>query len=322
VGTEIEPEYGAAVQQAIKSGDGYQLAMMALAASNMKETSDYTTLMQELNSKFKNTSLNAETSVVNSNGNSLKAETLSLYALALMRETSPNLERIARIISDILSRKNYFGYGSTQATVLALQAIVQYSKLANTSIQKNETEFVLNGRSMKGRQPDSSDYHTGKNDFTVRYSNEKNQLPYSIEVSYNTFTPPGSEGASLKLETNLSGAAATVGETVRLNVEVSNEKDSALPMAIAKIGIPAGLSLQPWQLKELTENKEVAYYEIFDNYLVLYWMGFDKKETKKLFLDLKAEIPGTYLGKASNVYLYYTPEYRHWNEGLGIEIKK
>lgn len=92
------------------------------------------------------------------------------------------------------------------------------------------------------------------------------------------------------------------------------------PMSIAKIGIPAGLTVQSWQLKELIEKNQVAYYEIFDNYLVLYWMGFAAGETKKVHLDLKAEIAGTYRGKASTAYLYYTPEYKHWNPGTAIVI--
>ena len=105
-----------------------------------------------------------------------------------------------------------------------------------------------------------------------------------------------------------------------MEIEVKNEKAVLQPMAIAKIGVPAGLSIQPWQLKEIMEKSEVAYYEIFDNYLVLYWMGFSANETKKINLDLKAEIPGTYKGKASNVYLYYTPEYKNWNDGAEIEV--
>ena len=50
-------------------------------------------------------------------------------------------------------------------------------------------------------------------------------------------------------------------------------------------------------------------------------MGFAAEETKNIELDLKAEIPGTYVSKASNTYLYYTPEYKHWNEGLSVEVK-
>ncbi|WP_255494199.1 hypothetical protein [Hufsiella ginkgonis] len=39
-----------------------------------------------------------------------------------------------------------------------------------------------------------------------------------------------------------------------------NTAGTPQPMAVAKIGIPGGLSPQPWQLKELTEKNEVAYY--------------------------------------------------------------
>ena len=91
-------------------------------------------------------------------------------------------------------------------------------------------------------------------------------------------------------------------------------------MAIAKIGIPAGLTAQSWQLKEIMEKNQVAFYETFDNYLVLYWMGFGREETKKISLDLKAEIPGTYKGKANNTYLYYTPEFKHWSAGTEITV--
>jgi len=32
-------------------------------------------------------------------------------------------------------------------------------------------------------------------------------------------------------------------------------------------------------------------------------------------------VPGTYKGKASNVYLYYTPEYKFWNDGVEVEVR-
>ena len=72
----------------------------------------------------------------------------------------------------------------------------------------------------------------------------------------------------------------------------------------------------------MMDKQKVAYYELFDNYLVLYWMGFSPNETKTVGIDLKAEVPGIYKAKASNTYLYYTPEYRHWNEGLTVEVKE
>jgi alpha-2-macroglobulin-like protein len=140
-------------------------------------------------------------------------------------------------------------------------------------------------------------------------------------VAYYTLTPQNSDKAELKLKTQLNTKNTSLGETVRMQVDVQNTASRLQPMAVAKLGIPAGLSVQPWQLKELVEKKSVAYYEIFDNYLVLYWMGFSPSETKTINLDLKADIPGSYRAKASNVYLYYMPEHKNWNEGLAAEIK-
>jgi hypothetical protein len=44
-------------------------------------------------------------------------------------------------------------------------------------------------------------------------------------------------------------------------------------------------------------------------------------ETKVINLDLKVEFAGEYTGKSSNVYLYYTPESKFWNDGIKIKIE-
>jgi TonB-dependent SusC/RagA subfamily outer membrane receptor len=321
MGNEIQPEYETAVNKAIESNDAYQLAMMALAASNMKKPGDFERLMSKLNENYEKLKLSAETSIVNSRDASLRVEASSLYVLALSREKSPRIGLMAELVSKILAEKSYYGYGSTQATVMALHAIIEYSKLIGTMATDTQVSFTLNKTTIVPANSIANNLQDGANSFAVRYDNDNKTIPYNLEVSYNTFTPPNSAKAELKLNTRLKEAQAKVGETVRMDIEVTNEKANLQPMAIAKIGIPAGLSVQPWQLKEIMEKNEVAYYEIFDNYLVLYWMGFRANETKTINLDLKAEIPGTYKGKASNVYLYYTPEYKNWDDGTEIEIK-
>jgi uncharacterized protein YfaS (alpha-2-macroglobulin family) len=322
IGKEIQLEYQAAVKKAIESNDGYLLSMMALAASNVKNEKDYRQLMNALNELFKKSDLASETSVVNSRDASLKVETLSLYALALMRESSPNIGSVAGLITKILSQKSYYGYGSTQATVLALKAIVEYSKLVGRISEDAPVNFVINSKGVKENSEVEDGLQEGKNDFAASYMQEDKAIPYSLEVSYYTLTPPNSEKAELQLTTRLKNKTAHVGETIRMEIEVNQSKNILQPMAIAKIGIPAGLSAQPWQLKEIMEKNQAAYYEIFDNYLVFYWMGFSANETKTINLDLKAEIPGSYKGKASTVYLYYTPEYKNWNDGAEIEVEK
>ncbi|HUC82405.1 MAG TPA: TonB-dependent receptor plug domain-containing protein [Flavisolibacter sp.] len=320
IGQEIRAEYNAAVKAALQSGDGYQMAMMTLAASNMKAGNDYRQLVDAARELYRTKALASETSVVNSRHASLKVETLSLYALALLREKNPDLGEVASVISKILGEKSYYGYGSTQATVLALNAVVEYSKLAGKLSDNTPVAFYLNNIPVSETDLLLRQIAEGKNAFAVQYTDNKTAVPYSLEVAYQTFTPPNSEKAELLLETQLAAETVKIGETVRLKISVTNKASNLQPMSIAKIGIPAGLSAQPWQLKEIMEKNEVAYYEIFDNYLVFYWMGFKGGETKQLNLDLKAEIAGAYKGKASNTYLYYTPEFKHWKDGLEVTI--
>lgn len=321
MGNDIRPEYEAAVKQARESGDAYLLAMMALAASNMNQEKDYLQLMGALNERQRKATLSSETSVVNSRGVSLQVETQALYALALMRSKSPDIGFVANLISQLMANKTYYGYGSTQATVLALKAIVEYSQLINTITNDTDIVFNINNTKTVIGNGAGAALQEGKNAFSVTYGDEQKTIPYSLEVSYNTFTPPNSEKAMLHLATRLKNASPAVGETVRMEIEATNQQDMLQPMAIAKIGIPAGLSVQPWQLKEIMEKNQAAYYELFDNWLVFYWMGFAPNETKKINLDLKADIPGVYKAKASNIYLYYTPEDKHWNDGVEVTVK-
>lgn len=316
IGNEIQPEYQAAAATALASNDTYQTAMMALAASSMKDTATYNKLMKVL----PDTWVKPHSSFVYSRGTSSKVEAAALYALALARAPQPNLTAMSQQMEIILAGKNYFGYGSTQATVLALKAIMAYTMELNKSATQSTVTFQLNNHTI---QPDTaldSLVQNGDNQLFVQYSKEQDALPYNLKVNYFSLQPPNSPSAEIRMKTQLQSGRARVGETVRLDISVTNTKDIYQPMTIAKVGIPAGLTLQPWQLKELTERKQVAYYEIFDNYLVLYWMGFADYETKKISLDLKAEIPGNYTGRAGNTYLYYTPEFQYWNEGLRCTI--
>lgn len=322
VGKEIRKEYETAVKKAIESKDGYQLAMMAIAAHNMNDVVSFNQLMEELNKQYQKVNFNAETSVVNSRDASLRVETCALYAMALMKSPAPEVGKVADLISRILAEKSYYGYGSTQSTVLALHAIVEYSKLIGHISEDAPVNFTLNNKPASVDKPLTANLQEGNNSFTVSYTQKDKAIPYNLEIAYNTFTPPNSDKAELHLNTLLKTSETKVGETVRMEITVTNTKAGLQPMAIAKIGIPAGLAAQPWQLKELMEKNQAAYYEIFDNYLVFYWMGFAANETKTVNLDLKAEVPGMYKGKASNTYLYYTPEYKHWNDGVEIAIKE
>jgi len=99
-------------------------------------------------------------------------------------------------------------------------------------------------------------------------------------------------------------------------------------MAVAVVGLPAGLSL-PEDFKQLKlmclvpedgSRSSLSAFEVLGRELVLYWRDLAPEQNIELNLDLISRVPGIYSGQASRAYLYYNPELKHWVEPLRVAI--
>lgn len=319
--SELLQNYDYSLKRVLATKDSYQLALMANTAKNLEKNEDYNNLITILNEQYAAKNIKAKTTFTGSGGISANAETLSLYMMALQKNETVNQLKIAEVADELINYNGYYGFGSTQATALALETLSNF-------FAKNEKLYGIDKPTIKvnnvvvldKNNSFASAFRKGENDLTVEYLCEKG-LPYKLDYQYYTLEAPKSENIPVTLETKLKSQTSKVGETNRLTVMIKNTVNAQLPMTTAKIGIPAGLTLQNALLKDLVDKKQVSYYEIFDNYLVLYWEHFDANETKTINLDLKVEFAGKYTGKASNVYLYYMPESKFWNEGIEAVVE-
>lgn len=338
---DIEFQYQTSLNEVRKSKDLYRMALVAHTAYQLGKTTDFNELMEQLKFEIFGRGfdkITADGSITYSGRYSLKTEILALYADALMKENKLSNE-LNQVMQEIINKSNNGYFGSTQATGLALKAIYQYNKIYNASAPKGDKVYLKINDQVVLNKTMSEYLELGKkekkNSFEIdvlKFLNPgKNEVVMEVGSSQLTFIdfsywyrsslPDNSSETKLNLETTLSRTNLRVGETTRLNVQVKNLTTEELPMSVAKIGIPGGLSIEPTLLKELIENEKVAYYELTDNFLVLYWRDFVSKETKSIDVVLKAEVPGDYTGVASSTYLYYTEENTHWNEGLKIIIQ-
>jgi hypothetical protein len=92
-------------------------------------------------------------------------------------------------------------------------------------------------------------------------------------------------------------------------------------MTIAVLGLPAGVSAQPWQLKELQEKKVVDFYEVTPSTVIFYFRQMKPEEVRTINLDCKAEVPGYFTAPSSRAYLYYTNEYKAWTSINPLKIE-
>lgn len=317
---EIEDSYKLLMKRALSTKDSYQLALMANASANLGKSPEYNTLIELLNKQHETDKVRTKVTFTGSGGKSANAETLSLYMMALQKDEKLNQLKIAEIADELFNYNGYYGFGSTQATSLALEALSDFFAKNEALFGNGKPMIQVNNADVLPNLNITSAFTAGENTLNISYPSAKG-LPYKLDYEFYTLQAPKSTDIPVTMETKLKSLTSKVGETNRLTLMVKNKINGQLPMVTAKIGIPAGLTLQNALLKDLIDKKQVSYYEIFDNYLVLYWENFDANETKVINLDLKTEFAGEYTGKASNVYLYYMPESKYWNEGIKAKIE-
>lgn len=317
---EIQDAYNINLKRVLATKDSYQLALMANTSASLEKNEDYKTLITLLNQQYESKNIKTETTFTGSGGRSANAETLALYMMALQKDEKNQQLKIAQVVDELINYNGYYGFGSTQATALALETLSDFFVKNEMLYGTEKPKIKINEAEITANNSFSSAFKSGENEIVVNYSKQKG-LPYKLDYSYYTLQAPESQNIPVTLETKLKSDISKVGETNRLTVTVKNKINGQLSMTTAKIGIPAGLTLQNALLKDLIDKKQISYYEIFDNYLVLYWEHFDANETKIINLDLKVEFAGKYTGKASNVYLYYMPESKFWNEGISVNVK-
>jgi hypothetical protein len=161
--------------------------------------------------------------------------------------------------------------------------------------------------------------HPGHNTIALRLDGAA-QLPYSIAVEYRSARPQSSAAAKIAVTTTLDKDQVKMGEGVKLRAHIENTTAGGVPMTLARIGIPGGLTFQTWQLKELRDKGAIDFYETRPREVIVYWRGLAPSAKKDVALDLLATVPGSYEAPASSAYLYYTAEDKAWAPAVKVTV--
>lgn len=336
--SDIKKEFETSFKKAMESKDPYLIAMMANAAYSLKENTKADEALsllvakQEKDGSFKG----ATHSITYSQGNSLIIETTSLSIMALLKSNGKSAVAMSNAVQYLVGTRSGSGvFSSTQGTILALKALTEYAKFSKKTTEDGTIEIYVDGKKVAEKSYKAGDKGAieiagledylkaeGKHDVKIKYVGVKTPLPYSVAVNWSTSLPNSDKECNIDIKTKLASKTASVGETVRMSATITNKKNTDVPSTMAIIGIPAGFTVQPWQLKELQEKNVFDYYEMKGNNIAVYYRGMAPNAVKEINLDLKAEMPGVYDAPASSAYLYYTNEFKTWSGMDKITIKK
>lgn len=270
-------------------------------------------------------------SIVGSTGESLEIETTALAALAWMRQPAfaLNVEKSMKALADSCKDGRY---GSTQSTVLALRAIVEFDKKKAAERKAGSVKLFVDGKAVGGAQKydgasqgaivfaDVGELMT-PGEHTLELAQEGGSaIPFSIAVRSNRVKPDSSADTRVSLDVKLGSGALKEGDVIEATARVTNLSDAPLSTVVAIVGVPGGLEPRIDQLKELVKAQTIDAYEVMGRDVVLYWRGMTPKQQVRVPVSLLAAVPGKYTGPASRAYLYYGDEHKAWVDGLSADI--
>ena len=324
-GHRIAVELAAARRRAEASRDPYLKALAAnawLAAHPRSRTAralarDLATL-QAKDGSFPG----AAESITRSGGESLLVETTALATLALT--AAGHRGRAFLAVKFLASKRNVRGgFASTQATVLALRAMARFSRQHSSArgvVQVGARQSIrLASGSVAKLDRLEARLVAGHNTLPITFRGT-GSLPYVVGVSYRSATAPTRSGP-VAVTTRLGRADLSLGESTRLVAAITNTTGAAIPMVLARVGIPGGLEIADWQIKALRERRDVAFVETRPRELIIYLHGMAPRARLELGVSVTARVPGTYAGPPSAAYLYYTAEHKRWSPPLSVTIR-
>jgi hypothetical protein len=230
-------------------------------------------------------------------------------------------------------RGGFGEWGNTQATVISLKALTAYSDHSRQMQASGKATLFVNGHEAgtiafeKGRKEAlvwddvAASLQPGHNTIEVRLDSQAS-LPYTISINYRSARPQSSEKTKVAVTTQVDKNSVKMGEGVKMHAHVENTTAQGIPMTLARVGIPGGLTFQTWQLKELKDKGMIDFYETRPREVILYWRAMAPSAKKDVELDLLAAVPGTYVAPASSSYLYYTAEDKSWTAPVQVSVER
>jgi hypothetical protein len=215
---------------------------------------------------------------------------------------------------------------------LALKALVAYAKDQQNHVENGVLVLQIDGKRVLEQAFSSEDpknieitglqqYFSNDHPFVEVFFEKMTQAPaFDLEIQYAARQPRNSPNCLLQFATSLDQKVASVGQTIRLRASIKNNSSAVMASPMMVIGIPAGLSLQPWQLKKLVDEKQCDFYELWDGFAVFHFERLAANVSKELALDLRVDIAGTYEAPASQAFLYYDNDQRVWSKPDRVQL--
>jgi A-macroglobulin TED domain/Alpha-2-macroglobulin family/A-macroglobulin receptor binding domain/MG2 domain/Alpha-2-macroglobulin bait region domain/Carboxypeptidase regulatory-like domain len=271
-------------------------------------------------------------------GESAAVETTGLAVQALLK-WGQDSRTAAKALAWLTSKKSGAGaWGSTQATIMALRALLLASGKAGADV-RGTVEITLNGKAVEKLTltPDNNDLlhqfvfknvdAKGANDVALRFDG-KGGLAYQVVGRY--FVPWNERPANeaLSIDVAYDRARLAQDDIATATATVKNNLGKPANMVMVDLGIPPGFELLTEDLQSLQEKTSgqkggrLEKFNLTATQAILYFDSIGAGQTVKLSFRLRAKYPIRAHTFQSRVYEYYNPDVNSVARPVQLEVAK
>jgi len=276
-------------------------------------------------------------SMTYSHDSGMAVETTALCTMALMKAgTSPEL--VKQALTWLSKQKEAGGtWGSTQATILAMRALIQGSGASLGQDFASTIAVLLNGQTITTFQinKDNSDVmkqveltqylHAGNNQIELRQT-PGGELPVQCTGAYWLPNPASAATAAarpadlLQIDLQYDRTTLAVDDQLKCAVSVKNNTGQGINMAIVDLGIPPGFEVDTTSFEAMRQAGRIAKFELTGNQAILYLRELSNTAPFQFDYALRAKYPLRVQTPPSKVYEYYQPANRAESRATVLQV--
>lgn len=258
-------------------------------------------------------------------GRSGDIETTAMAVLALMKSGQYSAS-VKGALTWLIEQKDGSGtWHSTQATVLALKALVEATGSPLGGEKARKIDIALDGKVVRTvdipvdqaevmQQINLTEHlAVGEQQLTITDRTDTS-TGYQIAFWYHVdeVAPPPVDAPTEPLSINIAydRERLQVDDTVTATAVAVNNMDAAAPMVILDLPIPGGFKIEPGELDELVGSNKIAKYQITARKAIVYLRGLQPGQQLELRYRLKATMPVKVAVPPGTAYEYYNPDRR------------
>jgi hypothetical protein len=322
--------------------DAYTLAIIANLAADYGDNREFTSravqqLLDARVEKGEQVWWTTDETGVYGTGESASVETTGLAVQALL--SSGESSGVARkALTYLISKKDASGtWGTTQATIMALRALLTATEKGSADVQGTVT-ILLNGKPSETLvlSPETDDlFHQ----FALKGVDEK--TPSNVEIRFDgkggityqvvgTYFLPWEQKPAfepLSIDVSYDRTSLIQDDIATATATVRNNLDKTAKMVILDLGVPPGFELLSEDLQNYKEKSaalksgHLSKFSVTARQAILYFDSFAPGDTVKLKYRLRAKYPIRAKTLRTSVYEYYAPEVSSVAPPVQLEVR-